>query len=65
MKKYDGWVVKSFFGRNSWFMEETFYPTRKEVIKHFEERIFGKGEWRKFRRRGDFKIVKVKFVEAE
>jgi len=61
MKKYDGWVLKSFSGRNPWIMPWTFRETRKEVLINFKETV---GEqFRNYRRRGMHKIVKVKLTE--
>ena len=64
MEKYDGWIIQSFHAREPWFMIWTFASTRKEVIEKFEE-AWGKGLWKKYRRRGFHEIVKVKFVEVK
>ncbi len=59
-KKYDGWTIKSF---DRCLLEWFFHETRSEVIKAFEISV---GEsWRKYRRRGTHKLVKVKLVEVE
>jgi len=63
MAKYDGWIIKSFHARNPFFMIWTFARTRKAVIELFEE-AWGGGLWKKYRRRGFHKLVKVKFVEV-
>jgi len=63
MEKYDGWVVKSSHGRNPWLLLWSFGKTRKEVIENFEEAWEGE-RWKKHRRAGFYKIVKVKFVEV-
>lgn len=63
MAKYDGWVVKiSVY--NPFLHVFMFAEKRMEVVKKFEE-LMGKGEWRKYRRRGTHKIVKVNLVEVE
>ena len=62
-KKYDGWTVKDLRGR-SYLYPFDFAETRKEVIKKFDE-LMGEGEWRKYRRKGWMKLVKVKLVEVE
>ena len=64
MDKYDGWVIKSYCGRNPWFLLWTFAPTRKEVIELFEKQWIGE-LWKKYRRQGFHKLVKVKLVEVE
>lgn len=63
MKKYDGWVIKSYNARNPWLLLWTFGTTRKEVIENFEEAWEGE-VWKKHRRTGQYKIVKVKFMEV-
>lgn len=64
MKKYDGWTVQNCMGRNPWLVFGFAERTRKEAIVNFEL-LWGKGKWRKERRRGNFKLVKVKLVEVE
>lgn len=64
MKKYDGWVIKTFRPRNPYIIIGYFQETRKEVIKRFED-LFGEGEWQKERRKGYLKLVKVKMIEVE
>ena len=54
-KKYDGWVVKTIHGLLVW----TFEQRRSDVIKHWGD------SWKKARRSGEYKIVKVKLVEVE
>lgn len=62
-KDYDGWAVKEL-RRKPFFYTIDFADTRTEVIKKFEA-LMGKGEWRRYRRKGWLKIVRVKFVEVE
>ena len=64
MEKYDGWVIKSFNAKTPWLIWWTFAETRKEVVKKFEKAWEGES-WKKYRRTGQFEIVKVKFVEVE
>lgn len=64
MAKYDGWVIQSLHVGEPWYLIWTFARTRTEVVKLFEE-SWGKDLWRKYRRRGFHKLVKVKFVEVE
>jgi len=60
-KKYDGWVLKSYCGRNPWLMPWTFKETRKEVLATLQRDV---GEsFRNYRRKHTHQIVKVKFVE--
>ena len=63
MAKYDGWTLTNTMGSNPWLIPCYFCEKRKEVINRFEV-IFGTGQWRRHRDRGDFKIVKVKLVEV-
>ena len=63
MKKYDGWVVKSYCGRNPWIVPYMFRERRIDVIKGFNEGA--PGLWRKLRRKGLHELVKVKLVEVE
>ena len=58
-KNYDGWCLKS----GQWLRVNTCSYNRPEIIKEFEE-LMGKGSWRKYRRKGFHKIVKVKIVEV-
>jgi len=64
MKKYDGWVIKSFMGRSPWLLINFTKITRKEVIENYEG-IFGEGCWKERRKRGHLKLVKVKLVEMK
>ena len=57
---YDGWVIKSCWGRKHSFLIWTFEQTRTEAIAHW-----GGNDWKKQRKSGDFKLVKVKLVEVE
>ena len=62
-EKYDGWVIKVQFNKKAYFLAWHFREKRTDVIKAFDE-LTG-GVWKKYRRRGTHKIVKVKFVEVE
>ena len=65
MAKYDGWVIKVQFRWNQkpYFLTWHFGETRTSVIKNFNEATGGL--WRKCRRSGTHKLVKVKFVEVK
>ena len=63
MAKYDGWAIKELRREQSFLSAYHFRETRTEVILDFN-RLMGKGEWRKYRRKGWMKIVKVKLVEV-
>lgn len=63
MEKYDGWTVQNCCGRKPWLVIAYFHRTKQEVIDDFEL-LYGKGCWRKKRRAGNFKLVKVKFIEV-
>ena len=63
-KNYDGWTVQNTCGKKPWLVFGFSALTRKEVIVNFEL-LWGKGQWRKERRKGNFKLVKVKLVEVE
>ena len=64
MNKYDGWTVKNCCGKKPWLVIAYFHLSRERVIADFEL-LYGKGSWRKERRAGNFKLVKVKFLEVE
>lgn len=55
--KYNGWVIKGFYGLLAWTFEER----RQKVIADWG----GIKEWRRTRREGEHKLVKVKLVEVE
>ena len=63
-EKYDGWVLKSYYGRNPFFVPGTFHETRKEVIEWYQQNV--DGDWKKERRHEprNLEIVKVKLVEV-
>ena len=63
MAEYDGWTIKSCISRNPFLLVWHFREKRIDVIKEFNK-ITG-GSWRKWRRRGDFKLVKVKLMEVK
>ncbi len=62
MKKHDGWVIKVQWKKNSFFLTWHFRERRTDVIKSFNDG--SGGLWRKYRRRGTHKLIKVKFVEV-
>lgn len=64
MAKYDGWVIKVQFPwhQKPYFLPWHFHERRTDVIKSFNDG--SGGLWRKYRRRGTHKLVKVKFVEV-
>jgi len=63
MVKYDGWTIKNVSGRFPWLVVGYFHMTKKEVIEDFE-RLHGKGSWPRERRKGNFRLVKIKLVEV-
>lgn len=63
MKNYDGWTLKvSWKDREPYLVAGYFHETRSGVIKGFEGEDIG--GWRRHRRKGHYKIVKVKMTEA-
>ncbi len=62
-EKYAGWSLKIDWGRKPYFIHSYFHEVRRKVIKDFEETTGL--SWRKFRRRGTHKVVKVKLVEVK
>jgi len=58
-KKYDGWALKV----GPYIRAFTVRNTREEVIKNFESLL--KTSWRKYRRGGRHKIVRVRITEVE
>lgn len=62
MKNYDGWTMKMFLGDKQYLIAGYFHETRSGVVDDFEKTT--KEDWRKYRRTGIYKIVKVKLVEA-
>lgn len=63
-KDYDGWTIKNCMGREDWLVTGFFHRTRSESIEAFEL-LWGKWEWRKERRRGNFRLVKTQLLEVE
>ena len=64
MAKHDGWVVKvQWKGEEPFFLTWYFHERRTDVIKDFNGATGGL--WRKYRRGGTHRLVKVKFVEVE
>ena len=57
---FSGWVAAVW---GVFYIERTFGMTRNLVINNFEK-LEGKGSWRKHRRAGNVKCVKVRFVEV-
>ena len=60
-EKYDGWTIKVSWRTNPCLLRSFIRRTRSEVIQAFEKEW--KENWKRRRKRGDFKIVKVKLVE--
>lgn len=63
MAKYDGWVIKVQWSGKPFFLTWHFHEKRTDVVKSFNDG--SGGLWRKYRRRGTHKLVKVKLVEVE
>ena len=63
MNNYDGWVIKSLYTRTPFLMPWSFNETRRGVIEWYE--FSTSDDWKKERRKGRLKIVKVKLVEVE
>ena len=63
MTKHDGYTVKNCLGRNPWLCPRLFHATKTEVIEDFEKNQ--EISWKKYRRKGNFKIVKVKLIEVK
>ena len=61
--EYDGWVIKAFTRGAIFLCTGLFGYTKRDAIKNFEQ-LFGKGSWAKKRRKGEFKLVKVKVTEV-
>lgn len=61
---YGGWTIKDLRRTEPNLLDFDFSETRSGVIKKFDD-LMGKGEWRKYRRKGWMKIVKVKLVEVK
>ena len=61
--KYDGWAILNCCGRNPWLVFGFAARTRGAAIVSFEL-LWGKGAWRKQRRKGNFKLVKVRLIEV-
>jgi len=62
-EKYDGWCVKSYWEETPSLISCSFGVRRIDVIKYWEADI--PGLWRKQRRMGMVKCVKVRLVEVE
>ena len=60
---YDGWAVKAFVSAKPVLCASLFGYTRNDVIKNFEA-LFGKDSWKKKRRKGEYKLVKVRGTEV-
>lgn len=63
--KYDGWVIEVQWHENQkpFFLTWHFRERRTDVIKDFNGATGGL--WRKYRRRGTHRLVKVRFVEVD
>ncbi|GAG85186.1 unnamed protein product [marine sediment metagenome] len=62
-KNYDGWTVKNSITHTPWLIPNFCRKRRTETIKAVKEEW---GDfWRKERRKGWLKIVKVKLVEVK
>lgn len=61
MNKHDGWAIKYHFTGGDFISPVSFRIYRTDVIKKYEENI--PGIWRRNRRLGLVKLVKVKLVE--
>jgi len=64
MKHHDGWVLVNTCGKEPWMVTDYFHRSREAVIADFEL-LYGKGAWRRERRAGNFKMVKVRLVEIK
>jgi len=62
VEKYDGWTIKVTWHKEPWLIPTFFRSTRTETIKAFE--WDWKENYKKERRKGIFKAVKVKLVEV-
>lgn len=60
MEKYDGWVIKTIWQKKPRLLIWTCAKTRKEVMENW-----GEIDWKGYKGKIDFKIVKVKLVEVE
>jgi len=62
--KYDGWCMKAFGEILPW----SFHSTRTGVVKWWEEWSLSIDDpslkWENFRKRGTYKIIKVRIVEV-
>ena len=61
--KYDGWVLKSYMGKNPWLVPNYFRATRTEVKKRCIK-FMGEKMYRKRIREGALKVVKVRIIEV-
>ena len=65
MVEYDGWCMKAFGEILPW----SFHKTRTEVAKWWESWSLVTGDsslqWKNFRKRGTYKMVKVRIVEVK
>lgn len=61
LRCFNGWVAVVF---GTFYLEPTFGATRSAVISNFEK-LEGKSSWRKHRRVGNVKSVKVRFVQVK
>ena len=62
-KKYNGFTLKNCMHKNNFLILGYFHYSRANVIKDFEQTT-GRS-WQEERRKGIYKIVKVKLVEVK
>jgi hypothetical protein len=63
MKNYDGWCAKYYWNPGKPYIATwTFQLTRRELIRNLNE--IGTNWWRRTRRNGQAKAVKVRLVEV-
>ena len=65
MEKYDGFTLKNCMHKNNWLIPGYFHQSKADVIKDFEQTMGRPRNWQVERRKGRFKLVKVKLVEVE
>ena len=62
-EKYDGFTLENCMHKNKWLIPGYFHPSKAGVIKDFEQTT-GRS-WQGERRKGRYKIIKVKLVEVK
>ena len=63
MAEYNGFTLKNCMHKNNWLIPGYFHRSKIDVIKDFEQTT-GRS-WQKERRKGGYKVVKVKLVEVD